>query len=195
MPKNDGFDLQAFYDRLDGRYDPHAVKIIKNMQKSWDIFTWILILLAQTAAGYFLVLLTRVFIDYSQATTIARFLIIPLSIWLSYSIAVYGIGMLGLWVKKKKPTVAVLRLITTTTLASVPMLMQVFNGVSVGVEDWQQFHDLVIGRMVPYYTQLCAAFALVGFFVTIWWHKATLNAAPKSTGKSAGKTDSKKAKR
>jgi len=142
------------------------------MNKGWNALTWILIGLAQLAVGYGLVFIINLNIYKPQIETIPQFLLIPLSIWLGYLVGIYSIGMLGLGLKKLKPLVAGLRLFTTAVMAIIPMLVLIFNAVTIGLEDQQQFQELVMVRMVPYYTQLCAVFALLGFYITIWWHKA-----------------------
>ncbi len=152
------------------------------MNKGWNVLSWILIVVAQVAIGYGLVFLGKGLYDQQQVVTIAQFLVIPTGIWLCYAVGIYAIGMLGLVLKKVTPLVPGIRLMTTMTLAVVPMLMLIFNAVSVGPQNQQQFQGVVIARMVPYYTQLSAAFALFGFYITIWWHKAE-----PQTGKVAGK--------
>lgn len=147
------------------------------MNKGWNALSWVLIVVAQIALGYALVSVINSVIYKPQIETITQFLMIPLSIFLGYLIGVYGIGMLGLVLKKLKPLVAGLRLFTTAVMTVIPMLMLIFNAVTVGVENRQQFQDIVMVRMVPYYTQLCAVFALLGFYITIWWHKVV----PKKT--------------
>jgi len=142
------------------------------MNKGWNALTWILIGLAQLAVGYGLVFIINLNIYKPQIETIPQFLLIPLSIWLGYLVGIYSIGMLGLGLKKLKPLVAGLRLFTTAVMAIIPMMVLIFNAVTIGLEDQQQFQELVMVRMVPYYTQLCAVFALLGFYITIWWHKA-----------------------
>lgn len=147
------------------------------MNKGWNALSWVLIVVAQIALGYALVSVINSVIYKPQIETITQFLMIPISIFLGYLIGVYGIGMLGLVLKKLKPRVAGLRLFTTAIMTVIPMLMLIFNAVTVGVENRQQFQDIVMVRMVPYYTQLCAVFALLGFYITIWWHKVV----PKKT--------------
>lgn len=141
------------------------------MNKGWNALSWVLIVVAQIALGYALVSVINSVIYKPQIETITQFLMIPISIFLGYLIGVYGIGILGLVLKKLKPRVAGLRLFTTAIMTVIPMLMLIFNAVTVGVENQQQFQDIVMVRMVPYYTQLCAVFALLGFYITIWWHK------------------------
>ena len=147
------------------------------MNKGWNALSWVLIVVAQIALGYALVSVINSVIYKPQIETITQFLMIPISIFLGYLIGVYGIGMLGLVLKKLKPRIAGLRLFTTAIMTVIPMLMLIFNAVTVGVENRQQFQDIVMVRMVPYYTQLCAVFALLGFYITIWWHKVV----PKKT--------------
>lgn len=142
------------------------------MNKAWNAFTWVLIVTVQIVVGYGLVILINSLTQKPPVVTVQQFLLIPFSIWLGYLTGIYGIGMLGLVLKKIEPRVAGLRLLTTAVLTAVPVLMLIFNGTTVGLENQQQFQAIVMGRMVPYYTQLCAVFSLLGFYVTIWWHRA-----------------------
>ncbi len=141
------------------------------MKKNWSTLAWVLIVAVQTAVGYGLVSLSGSFTIKSHINTTAQFLMVPLGIWLGYSIGVYGIGMLGLVLKKVKPLVPGLRLLTTAVMTAIPLLILTFNAITVGLENQQQFQGVVIGRMVPYYTQLCLAFSLLGFYVTLWLNK------------------------
>ncbi len=142
------------------------------MNKIWNALSWILIVVAQIVIGYGLVYFLNILNYKPQYETIQQFLMIPFSIWLGYLIGVYGIGMLGLGLKKIEPLVAGLRFLTTAVMTAIPMLILIFNAVTMGLEDRQQFQDIVMVRMVPYYTQLCTVFALLGFYVTVWWHRA-----------------------
>ncbi len=141
------------------------------MTKSWAAISWVLICLAQIGAGYGLAFISTVIINQPVPKTLSQFLMIPLGIWLGYVIGVTGVGMLGLALKNVKPKVPGLRLLTTGALAAIPMLILIFNAYTAGFEDQAQFQSLVMARMVPYYTQLCAVFALLGFYITIWWHR------------------------
>ncbi len=143
------------------------------MKKSWNTLLWILILAAQFGIGYALVTLSNTFTIRPRMETIPQFLMVPLGIWLGYLVGVYALGMLVLVLKKVEPVAAGLRLFTTAVLGTLPMLILIFNAVTIGVENQQQFQTLVMARMVPYYTNLCAVFALLGFYITVWWHKVT----------------------
>lgn len=142
------------------------------MNKGWDAFSWVVLVVAQIAIGYLLVVILNSIFLKPQIETIQQFLMIPFSIWFGYLIGVYGIGMLGLVLKKVTPLVAGLRLITTAVMTAIPMLVLIFNATTVGLENGQDFQDIVMARMVPYYTQLCAVFALLGFHITVWWQRA-----------------------
>jgi hypothetical protein len=144
----------------------------KILKKGWIAFSWFLILVVQIIVGFVLVSLTALLIDTTNLRSLTQFILTPLSIWLAISLSVYGVGMIGLVFKKVKPLVALLRLATTLILAAVPMIILTINAAVVGVENTQEFGSIVLARMVPYYTQLAYVFALLGFFVTIWWHKA-----------------------
>ncbi len=141
------------------------------MTKSWAAISWVLICLAQIGAGYVLAFLSNVIINQPVSETFSQFLMIPLGIWLGYIIGVTGVGMLGLALRKITPKVPGLRLLTTGALAAIPMLILIFNAYTVGIENQSDFQSIVVSRMVPYYTQLCAVFALLGFYITIWWHR------------------------
>jgi len=142
------------------------------LNKCWTALSWILILAGQIAAGFALVSLAGLLVDTSSLRSLTQFMLTPVSIWLAISLSVYSIGMLGLVLKKVKPLVMWLRLATTLVLAAAPMILLTVNAAVVGVENTQDFNSIVLGRMLPYYTQLGFVFALLGFFVTVWWHRA-----------------------
>lgn len=141
------------------------------MAKSWSTISWVLICIAQMGAGYGLALLSSVIINQPVIETISQLLQIILGIWAGYTLGIFGVGMIGLALKKITPKVPRLRLLTTAALAVIPMLILYLNAVTIGVENQVEFQSIVISRMVPYYTQLCAAFTLLGFYLTIWWHR------------------------
>jgi hypothetical protein len=142
------------------------------LKKIWNILSWILIFGTQVGAGYAIVSLSKQLIS-TDFKTITQFLIIPIMIWLGYSLGIYGIGMIGLVLKRVKPLFPILRLATTMLMAAAPMVMLTFNAFTLGLANPQEFDALVMARMVPYYTQLCVVFAMLGFFITVWWQKNT----------------------
>ena len=143
------------------------------MNKARNALAWILVLVGQLAVSYGLITLTNLGFFQSKITSIPQFLPIPFSIWGSYVLGVFGMGMIGLTLMKATPPVVGLRFFTTAVLTAIPMWMLTVNAVTVGVNDLSQFQSIVIARMVPYYTELAAVFALLGFFVTVWWQRAT----------------------
>jgi hypothetical protein len=68
-----------------------------------------------------------------------------------------------------QPLQAGLRLISTALLALIPLIVLTFLGLTVGFEEPAEFQEIVIGRMVPYYTNLNVAFSLMGFYIPTWF--------------------------
>jgi hypothetical protein len=136
------------------------------MNEGWNAISWTLIVTAQISVGYSLVSVINSIVIKQQVITITQFFLIPSSIWLGY----HRIARFG--VKELKPLAFGLLLFSAAILTAIPMALLIFNAVNVGVENQQQFQEIVIVRMVPYYTQLCLVFALLGFYITVWWHKA-----------------------
>jgi hypothetical protein len=96
-------------------------------------------------------------------------LIIPLSIWVSFIIGVYGIGILSIAIRKLTPLQAGLRLISTALLELIPLIVLTSLGLTVAFEDPVNFREVVLGKMVPYYTNLNVAFSLMGFYIPTWF--------------------------
>jgi hypothetical protein len=107
--------------------------------KASDSIVWILIVLAQLVAGYGLAALLGLARGEAGVETTAQFLSIPLQIWLGYSVGVSAVGVLGMALKKETPLMPGLRFMTTATLALVPMLVLVFNALTIGVENQEPF--------------------------------------------------------
>jgi hypothetical protein len=149
------------------------------MKKPWIVFAWILIVTAQIAFSYSLVYVFNTSIYNPQIETASQFLLIPIFVWLISLIGFYGIGMVGLAVMKVKPLRAGLRFLATAIMALFPMLILVFNAFSVGIQS-QTFQDIIMRRMVPYYSQLDLVFALLGFYITLWWKKSKPKVTPKT---------------
>ncbi len=141
------------------------------MNKLLNTLSWVLIGVGQIGVSYLLITLATLSIFQTKIVTMQQFIMVPLSIWGSYVVGVFGVGMLGLKLQKVKPLVPGLRLAATAVTTALPMFMLGFNAAAVGVQNQPQFQDIVIVRMVPYYTELCAVFALLGFFVTVWWNR------------------------
>jgi heme/copper-type cytochrome/quinol oxidase subunit 3 len=142
------------------------------MKKTWNVLTWILIVAAQLIFSYWLVSYFTADKSSAQIETMSQFSMIPLIIWVGYVLVVYGLGMLGLLLYKFKPARAGLRFLSTAIMTAIPMLILIFNAQTVGLGNRLEFQHLVMDRMIPYYTQLGLAFALLGFYITVWWQKA-----------------------
>ena len=149
------------------------------MAKFWMVIGWGLTIIAQVVLSFLLVEVFNLVVVPAAITTVSEFIIIPLTIWLSYLISVFGIGMLSLVIQKMKPYYTVLRLVSTLVMALIPMAILVFLGLTVGIENQAEFQEIVLERMVPYYTQLNVVFSLLGFYLPTWFKKmAPKNANP-----------------
>ena len=139
------------------------------MKKFWKIFGWGITIAIQIGLSYLILDQLKNWVVPSWITDISAYLIIPLSIWGSFIIGVYGAGILSMLSRKIQPLHAGLRLVSTTVLALIPLIVLTFLGLTVGFEDPAEFRRIVIGRMVPYYTNLNVAFSLIGFYVPTWF--------------------------
>ncbi len=139
------------------------------MKKFWKIFGWGITIAIQIGLSYLILEQLRDGIVPSQITNINTYLSIPLSIWISFIIGVYGAGILSMLLRKIQPLHVSLRLLSTGLLALIPLVVLTFLGLTVGFEDPAVFRSVVIGRMVPYYTNLNVAFSLIGFYVPTWF--------------------------
>lgn len=146
------------------------------MAKFWMVFGWGITLIAQVALSFLLVEVFNLAVVPTAITTDGEFIIIPLTIWSSYLVGVFGIGMLSLIIRKMKPYYTLLRLVGTLVMALIPMAILVFLGLTVGIENQTEFQEIVLDRMVPYYTQLNVVFSLLGFYLPSWFK----NMAPKN---------------
>ncbi len=138
------------------------------MKKFWEIFSWGITICAQIALSFLTLAGLRNWIFPTSVTSLGAFLIIPFSIWISFIIGFYGIGMLSMILRKIKPLKAGLRLISTAALALIPLVVLTSLSMSVGFEEPVDFRNIVLGRMVPYYTNLNVAFSLIGFYIPTW---------------------------
>jgi len=139
------------------------------MKKFWDIFGWGITIVVQIALSYFILDQLRNWIIPTSVTNIGTYLIIPFSIWASFLIGVYGIGILSMILRKMQPLQAGLRLISTAVIVMIPLIVLTFLGLTVGFEDPVNFREVVLGKMVPYYTNLNIAFSLMGFYIPTWF--------------------------
>ena len=141
------------------------------MKKFWSVFSWVLLVAAQILFSFLLVEIAKSYILPLQVSTIWEFLGFPLSIWLSFIIGVFGIGTVGIIVLKLEPRNIGLRLLSTSFLALIPMVVLFILGQTVGIENPEDFSEIVLDRMVTYYTQLNVVFSLIGFFIPNWFKK------------------------
>ncbi len=141
------------------------------MAKLWMVLGWGITFIAQVVLSFLLVEVFRLAVVPAAVTTVGEFIIIPLTIWVSYLVGVFCIGMLSLIIRKMKPYYTVLRLVGTLVIALIPMAILVFLGLTVGIENQADFQEIVLDRMVPYYTQLNVVFSLLGFYLPSWFKK------------------------
>lgn len=139
------------------------------MKKFWNIFGWIISIVLQVLISYLLLELLKTFFYPLMIRTTGEFIVIPLIIWVSFFIGVYGIGMPSLLIRKVSPLNAVLRLLSTGVMIIIPLSILVFLGLTVGIENEKDFEEIVLGRMVAYYTQLTVVFSLLGFYIPTWF--------------------------
>jgi hypothetical protein len=139
------------------------------MKKFWNIFGWIISIVLQVLISYLLLELLKTFFYPDMIRTTGEFILIPLLIWASFFIGVYGIGMPSLLIRKVSPLNAVLRLLSTAVMIIIPLSILVFLGLTVGIENEKDFEEIVLGRMVAYYTQLTVVFSLLGFYIPTWF--------------------------
>jgi len=139
------------------------------MKKFWKIFGWGITIGLQIGLSFLILEQLRNWIVPTWVTNLSTYLIIPLSIWVSFIIGVYGIGILSMAIRKLTPLQAGLRLISTALLALIPLIVLTFLGLTVGFEEPVNFREVVLGKMVPYYTNLNIAFSLMGFYIPTWF--------------------------
>ena len=141
------------------------------MKKFWQITGWVVAITIQIGTSFLFVELFQRFLYPPEINTAGQFLTIPLLIWISFIIGIFGIGILGLLIRKTEKLQALIRLVSTALMALIPMLLLIFLGLTAGIENEQDFTEIVLGRMVPYYTQLNVVFSLIGFYAPTWLKK------------------------
>ncbi|MFZ3070653.1 MAG: hypothetical protein WA110_05985 [Anaerolineaceae bacterium] len=140
----------------------------KPVKKALPTIIWIVVIVLQVLAGYETFALVRVLLVPVVIKDRSSFFILAAALVLSISIAVWLVGLLGLRLRKVKPAKAWLRLLATFGLALVPCLIMVYLGTTVGFKDLEIFQDVVVGRMIPYYTNLALVLGMLGFYVSEW---------------------------
>ncbi len=143
------------------------------MKKFWQIFGWALTLILQILLSLLLVELLSLWIVPASIETPRDFLLIPLTIWFSFLIGVFGIGILSLIIRKMAPYHTLIRLIGTLVMALIPMVLLGYLGLTIGLENQKEFQEVVMGKMVSYYTHLNLVFSLLGFYLLSWFNKLT----------------------
>ncbi len=138
---------------------------------SLSIIVWILIIALQIAAGYGLFYFVRILLIPAEITNSGAFIKIMAVMVLSFAIAAWIIGLIGLWIKKIKPLKSGFRLLTALGLALIPVLILAYLGNTVGFDDLSIFTEIVVGKMIPYYTNLTMVMSILGFFLQEWFSK------------------------
>lgn len=133
--------------------------------------TLILIVIIQVAAGYGLFYLVRILLIPSEIKDPAGFIKIMAAMVLSFALAAWFFGVIGLWIRKVKPLKAGIRLLTSIGLALIPALILAYLGFTVGFEDLSVFNGIVVGKMIPYYTNLTMVMSILGFYLQEWFSK------------------------
>jgi hypothetical protein len=141
------------------------------MKKFWSIVSWGLLVIAQLLLSFLLVSIAKTYILPKPVSAVWEFLAYPLSIWLSFILGVFGVGIVGIILLKLEPRRAGLRVLSTSILALIPMVVLIVLGLTVGIENQENFSNIVLGRMVTYYTQLTVVFSLIGFYIPNWFSK------------------------
>jgi hypothetical protein len=141
------------------------------MKQFWRIFGWAVTIAAQILLSFVLVELFKMWIVPVSIKTLDAFLILASTIWFSFLVGVFGIGVLSLVIRKMQPYHTLIRLFGTLIMALIPVVILVFLGLSVGLENEIDFQEIVLARMVPYYTQLNIVFSLLGFYLPTWFKK------------------------
>jgi len=138
---------------------------------SLSIIVWILIIALQIAAGYGLFYFVRILLIPAEITNSGAFIKIMAVMVLSFAIAAWIIGLIGLWIKKIKPLKSGFRLLTALGLALIPVLILAYLGNTVGFDDLSIFNEIVVGKMIPYYTNLTMVMSILGFYLPEWFSK------------------------
>lgn len=138
------------------------------MKKFWNIFGWVVTIILQIVVSFLLQEIFRSYMYPTQVTSTGAFLIIPLLIWVSLVVGVFGIGILSFLIRKYSPLSTGLRFLSSAGLALLPLGLLVFLGLSVGFENQKDFQDIVLDRMVSYYSNLALVFSFLGFYIPNW---------------------------
>ena len=156
---------------------PTPQKNIKTQESSQGIkpvslIIWSIIIALQIAAGYGLFYLLRILLIPAEITNSGAFVKIMAVLIHSCAIAAWLIGIIGLWViRKSKPTKVGFRLLTALGLALIPVLILAYLGNTVGFDDLSIFNEIVVGKMIPYYTNLTMVMSILGFYLPEWFSK------------------------
>jgi len=138
------------------------------MKKFWNIFGWVFTIIIQITLCFVILGILQTSVFPNQITRTGEFLRIPLLIWITFVVVVYGIGMLSLLIRKITPLKAGLRFISSAGLALVPLGILIFLGLSVGLENQKDFQEIVLDRMVSYYSNLSMVFSFLGIYIPNW---------------------------
>ena len=125
----------------------------------------------QVAAGYGLFYLVRVLWVNAEITDMRGFITILVAMAGSFQLAAWVIGMLGVLLRKQKPAKPLARFLGTLGGAVVPVLILAYLGSTIGFADAKTFQSVVVGRMIPYYTNLTMVFSIAGFYLREWFSR------------------------
>lgn len=131
----------------------------------------VVIIALQAAAGYGLFSLARIMFTDPVIDNQSGLIKLLIAMAVSIPAAVWLVGLLGLVLKKNVPRRSGLRLFCTAVASLVPVLVLAYLAFTIGFENSKDFQEVVVGRMVVYYSNLELAFAIVGFYLVDWYHK------------------------
>ncbi len=131
------------------------------------VIGWLLTIIFQIAAAYFVIFLFTVIFAGVDTTSRLGWLTLLFFIWLGYVIGVNLVGQIALrWIWKDVSLNTLPRLIGSAIGALIPLLVLLPIGYSVPVGDTgTQFYNLVTSTWQPILTQAALFTALVGYYV------------------------------
>jgi hypothetical protein len=128
---------------------------------------WLITILLQIAASYFVIFILSVIFAGVDKTTRAGWLATLVGIWFGYVVGVTLVGLAALrWLWKVEHLLPVQRLLGTAIGALIPLLILLPIGFSVPVGGFgTSFYDVVTNNWQPILAQASIFAAVVGFYV------------------------------